>query len=77
MKDALDVVKYIVRKFFFDDDHQYEPMIQTQECSWKKILTSNTDMTFQQNHGEKLLNLSRTVNICVNRCRNFNDCCLD
>ena len=66
MKDAFDVVKYIIRKFFFDDDLQHQPIIQQQECSWKKILTSNTDITFRQYYGERLLNLSRTVKTFVN-----------
>lgn len=63
MKDAFDVVKYIIRKYFFDDEYQHEVVIQHQECSWKKILASNTDATFQQHHGERLLNISRTVKI--------------
>jgi hypothetical protein len=61
MKDALDTIKYILRKFFFDDEYRNERIIQQQECSWKKIFTSNTYGTFQQNIGEKLLNISRTV----------------
>lgn len=65
MKDALDTVKYILRKLLLDDEHRYEQIIQPQECSWKKILTSNSYSTFKQNIGEKLLNLSRTVIIFI------------
>ena len=76
MRDAFDVVKYIIRKFFFDDEYQHEVVIQHQECSWKKILTSNTDTTFKQYHGEKLLNISRTVKIVqlFGPIGNFDDC---
>jgi len=61
MKDALDTVKYILRKFLLDDEHPNEQIIQQQECSWKKIFISNSYATFQQHIGEKLLNISRMV----------------
>jgi hypothetical protein len=65
MKDALDTVKYILRKLLLDNEHRYEQIIQPQECSWKKILTSNSYSTFKQHIGEKLLNISRTVIIFI------------
>jgi hypothetical protein len=61
MKDALDTVKYILRKLLLDEKYQNKQTIQKQECSWNKMLTSNTDTTFRQYIGEKLLDISRTV----------------
>ncbi len=61
MKDALDTVKYILRKLLFDDEYQNKQFIQQQECSWRKILTSNSYTPFKQSIGEKLLDISRKV----------------
>lgn len=62
MKDALDTVKYTLRKFLLDDDNQQDPpVIQAQECSWKKVLSSNTYPAFRQQIGEKLLDLTKKV----------------
>jgi hypothetical protein len=60
IKDALDTVKYILRKFLLDNDYQ-KAQVPQQECSWKKIFASNIHSTLEQNIGEKLLNISRTV----------------
>ncbi len=61
MKDTLDTIKHVIRKLLFDDEYRNERIVQHQECSWRKIVTSNTYNTFQQHIGEKLLNISRTV----------------
>ncbi len=61
IKDAFDTVKYILRKLLFDDEYPKEQIISQQECSWKKMLTSNTHTTFKQHMGERLLDISRTV----------------
>ena len=62
MKDALDTIKYTLRKFLLDDENREEPLvIQPQECSWKKVLSSSTYPAFRQQIGEKLLHLTKAV----------------
>ena len=66
IKDALDTIKYILRRFLFDNDYRKEQISQQQECSWKKVLISNNYITFKQNAGEKFLDISRSVIIDLN-----------
>ena len=61
MKDALDTVKYTLRKFLFDDEHRNEQAVHQQECSWKKLFTTNVHTPFKQHVGERLFNISKTV----------------
>ncbi|CAM4762379.1 unnamed protein product [Rotaria magnacalcarata] len=59
IKEALDSIKYILRKLF--DDYGNYPIIPQQECSWNKLFTTNVYSTFTQNIGEKLLQTSRMI----------------
>ncbi|CAF3729328.1 unnamed protein product [Adineta steineri] len=61
IKDAFDTVKYILRKLLFEDDFPKELIIQQQECSWNKMITSNSYASLKQFVGERLLNISRTI----------------
>ncbi|CAF3297692.1 unnamed protein product [Rotaria sp. Silwood2] len=61
MKDALDTVKYILRKLLFDNEYEKERLIPQQECSWKKLFTANSYTTFTQHIGETLLEISKTI----------------
>ena len=54
-------MKYILRKYLFDEEYRHDQIIQQQECSWRKMLTSNIYTTFKQYVGEKLLDISRKV----------------
>ncbi|CAF0857800.1 unnamed protein product [Rotaria sordida] len=60
IKDALDTVKYILRKLF-DTEYKKERLIPQQECSWKKLFTASSYSTFTQHIGETLLEISRTI----------------
>ncbi len=61
IKDALDTIKYILRRFLFDNEYRKEQISQQQECSWKQVFISNNYARFKQNVGEKLLDISRSV----------------
>ncbi|CAF3759347.1 unnamed protein product [Rotaria sp. Silwood1] len=61
IKDALDAIKYILRKLLFDNEYEKERLIPQQECSWKKLFTANSYTTFTQHIGETLLEISKTI----------------
>ncbi|CAF3683740.1 unnamed protein product [Rotaria sp. Silwood1] len=58
IKDALDAIKYILRKLLFDNEYEKERLIPQQECSWKKLFTANSYTTFTQHIGETLLEIT-------------------
>lgn len=61
IKDAFDTIKYIMRKYLFDDEYQEEQVYQQQECSWKRMLSSAVYTSFRQYIGERLLATSRKI----------------
>ncbi|UJR28089.1 hypothetical protein I4U23_009345 [Adineta vaga] len=62
IKDAFDTVKYILRRLLFDDDFPKDQYLHQQECSWNKMLTATSYLTFKQHVGERLLEISRMIN---------------